>query len=147
MRATHGRNISYRNNSRAKFDLWLLLIAKEFSRFVFTAQLFKRAEIHVYLHVMCPLFLSNINQIRVVSKNLSKTPQYQIPWKSFQQLDTCYMQTDGQIDRAQVNRAFLQLLVANALKMAQKIWKRKIIDNNLILRPKLHMESLVCTSR
>jgi hypothetical protein len=37
-----------------EFDLWLLSIVEEFPGCVFPTQLFARAEMHAYLHVMYP---------------------------------------------------------------------------------------------
>jgi hypothetical protein len=59
-----------------------------------------------------PLLLSDSNQNwNLSSSNFSKTPQYQISWKSVQPFSSCYMCTDGRTDEA-IPKPFFR--VANA---------------------------------
>jgi hypothetical protein len=52
------------------------------------------AETHVGFHIECPLLLSDSNQNLNVLTECSKTPQFQIHWKCFQQFLVACRQTN-----------------------------------------------------
>jgi hypothetical protein len=46
------------------------------------------------LHVKCPLFLSDFNEIWIISRDFLEILKYQISWKSIQWKLSCSMRTD-----------------------------------------------------
>jgi hypothetical protein len=67
------------------------------------ANLDQCAVMHVGLYVKCPLFFLYFNKNLNVFSDFSRTPQYQISWKSVWLLLSCFMCTDR---RSSFNRHF-----------------------------------------
>jgi hypothetical protein len=54
---------------------------------------------YIGLYVEYLLFVSDLNEICIISADLKNTPKHKISWKSIYWKLSCSMRTDGEIDR------------------------------------------------
>ena len=70
----------------------------------------RNSKTYLGLHVRSPIFLSNFNQISILSTDFHKHPQYQISQKCIQWQLHSYTQTVGQTDGyGEANSFFMQI--------------------------------------